>query len=359
MPLKIVRRADTGALTIVGTVSLSTGERLRVRQRAQSDRRSLAAEEAVAIEAQLLREAFHGERRGSRPFAAAVTSYIKAQPRSQRTLALLERILLAVGNVSLAAIDQEAIDRARDRLFKAQVTPATVLRDLITPVRAIMAHAARRRWCDVPEFEIPRQSAGRTRFLLPAEAERLLAAAAPHLRPLLLFLLGTGARMSEAIELEWRDVDLEGKRAILWRTKGGIRRDVQLPPRVAGELSERRREGAVFLTQRGRPYADKAREGGGHIKTAWRATLRRAGLDPALTPHDLRHTWASWRYATHKDLLLLKQEGRWSSVTLVERYAHLLPAGHEGEIKAFWKGDRDVEDRNIGREDLPIPRGAA
>jgi integrase len=30
---------------------------------------------------------------------------------------------------------------------------------------------------------------------------------------------------------------------------------------------------------------------------------------PELTPHDLRHTWASWHYALNRDLLLLKVEG--------------------------------------------------
>ena len=55
-------------------------------------------------------------------------------------------------------------------------------------------------------------------------AHRLIDAAAPHLKPLLTFIICTGARLSEAIELEWRDVDLEGARVIFWRTKTGRRR---------------------------------------------------------------------------------------------------------------------------------------
>lgn len=74
-------------------------------------------------------------------------------------------------------------------------------------------------------------------FLLPAEVERLIAAAAPHLRPLILFLVSTGACMSEAIEREWRDVDLTGGRAILWRTKAQRRRNVELPQRVRATLA--------------------------------------------------------------------------------------------------------------------------
>lgn len=46
------------------------------------------------------------------------------------------------------------------------------------------------------------------RWITYAEAEKLIAAAAPHLRPMVVFLLSTGARLSEALYLEWADVDL-------------------------------------------------------------------------------------------------------------------------------------------------------
>jgi integrase len=137
--------------------------------------------------------------------------------------------------------------------------------------------------------------------------------------------------MAEAIELEWRDVDLTGARVIFWRTKSGEPRRAFLPPAVVAALvSLPDRDGRVFRWKGG-DYADRGRQMGGHIKTAWKGAIRRAGLDPAVTPHDLRHTWASWHYAVNRDLLALKVEGGWSSVTLVERYAHLLPAGHKGQ----------------------------
>jgi integrase len=62
------------------------------------------------------------------------------------------------------------------------------------------------------------------------------------------------------------------------------------------------REGRVFQWRRG-GYKDRERQGGGQIKTAWRGALRRAELSADLTPHDLRHTWASWHYAVNHDLL--------------------------------------------------------
>jgi hypothetical protein len=35
MPLKVIRRKSTGALTISGTLTLSNGEKVRIQQRAQ------------------------------------------------------------------------------------------------------------------------------------------------------------------------------------------------------------------------------------------------------------------------------------------------------------------------------------
>jgi integrase len=334
MPLKVTRRAGTGALTITGTVAGT-----RIRRRAQSDDPKLAAEEAATIEADRLRTRWHGERRGSRTFAEAALNYIEAAPRSENTKARVRRLLLALGTVTLAEVDQDTAIRLRS-VLRPGAKPATYLREVVVPLRAIMRHAADRGWTAPLRIATPRIADGRTRYLLPDEAERLLHVAAPHIRPLLLFLLGTGARMSEALELQWRDVDLKGARAIFWRTKGGKRRVATIPPRIVALLANLPRSGAaVFRRRDGKPYAYHHRAYGGQVKTAWKGAIRRAQLDPELTPHDLRHTWASWHYAVHRDLLALKVEGGWSSVTLVERYAHLLPKGHEAAILDWHRAD--------------------
>lgn len=320
--------------TIVGSVG-----GLRIRRRAQSHDKKLAGEEAAALEAQLLRDAWHGQRRGVRPFAEAALSYLEAAPRSEHTKDYVRRISVALGKVNLDAVDQDAAVRLRRTMLPATAAPSTYLREVVTPLRAILRHAALRGWCDEPHIKAPRTPAGRTRYLLPHQAEALLAAAAPHLEPLLTFLLGTGARMAEAVYLDWRDVDLAGGRAIFWadRTKAGKRRNAFLPPRAVAALANLpRREGSVFLSDKGRPYTDRRGAYGGQIKNGWKGAIRRAGLDAELTPHDLRHTWASWQYALDRDLLRLKIEGGWSSVLLVERYAHLLPVGQEIAIRQFF-----------------------
>jgi len=343
MPLTVTRRKSIGALTISGTVA---GQ--RIRRRAQSNDPKLAAEEAAALETEILRTEWHGERRSARSFAEAALSYIESGPRSENHKARIHRLLKAIGDIPLAAANQEKALELKRKLLRPDAAPGTYTRAIIMPMRAILNYAQKLGWCDVPHFVVPRENKGRTRFLFPEEAERLIEAAAPHLRPLLTFLVGTGARMTEAVYIEWRDIDLTGGRAIFWanRTKSGKRRDAYLPPCAVLALANLpHREGPVFrwqtrLREDGTPrhvraYVDRERRYGGQIKTGWAGAVARAGLDLELVPHDLRHTWASWHYALHKDLIRLQQEGGWSTVTLVTRYAHLMPQGKEEAIRRF------------------------
>jgi integrase len=88
----------------------------------------------------------------------------------------------------------------------------------------------------------------------------------------------TGARVSEALGLDWRDVDLVHKRVVLRNTKNGKDRLVDLCPRAVTALEsvtgpKRRRQppepvirvGEVFRSHVGKPYEveSKAEQGGG------------------------------------------------------------------------------------------------
>ena len=193
----------------------------------------------------------------------------------------------------------------------------------------------------------------------------MVEASAPHLKRLLIFLFGTGARLGEALTLDWREVDLVGARVIFLpeKTKTKQRRIAKLPPAVVAALaSQPLRVGTVFRWEtnpgnapagrRIRTYAE--REGGGHIKTAWNGAIRRARLNPDLHPHCTRHSWASWHYAVHRDLLALKIEGGWATTSQVERYAHLMPQGHETDILVFW----GYAVSNLGTTEAPGPTAA-
>jgi integrase len=63
---------------------------------------------------------------------------------------------------------------------------------------------------------------------------------------------------------------------------------------------------------------------------------------PQARPHGLRHTWASWQYALHHDLLRLKEEGGWEVLSMVERYAKRVPSVYKEDIEDWFAGRVDL-----------------
>ena len=101
--LRIERRPDTGALTIVGTVA---GE--RIRKRAQSDNYKLAQEEeAAAIETELLRTQWHGPRRGTRPLRRGGDIVHRNPAAFEQSPWPTEPHLVAAGETKLKDVNQK------------------------------------------------------------------------------------------------------------------------------------------------------------------------------------------------------------------------------------------------------------
>lgn len=365
MPLKVVTRPGRKTLYIRGTVR---GQSL-FECTGTSDPDQAEAFRAKR-EAELWTESVYGKR-ATVTFAHAVTAYMEAEPRTETTRTHLRRLLLHFGTTKLENIGQHELDNAYKAILTkgTQATGATKLRAVLTPLRAVLEFAAIRGWCSKPAFQRPKVQQVRMQFLRPAEATALVEAAALHIQPLLIFLIGTGARMSEALELDWKDVDIVGKRAVVWQ-KQDDERHIDLPPVVLRALEGiKGRVGRVFRPVRcksaygsksskqiGATYYDTGRTGGGQIKTAWATACKNAGLPghyrvwipkgkdkektkfvPDLTPHCLRHTFATWHYCLHKDLLRLKDDGGWRTITMVTRYAKKMPDAYRDEIKE-WLG---------------------
>jgi integrase len=156
----------------------------------------------------------------------------------------------------------------------------------------------------------------------------LIAAADPHILPAIGFMLGGGCRSSEALGAQI--TNFYPATAELWLpdTKNGRPRMVQLPARardlVIGDgLPD---TGPICRTPRGRPYVLRT-NGGGQIAGAFKKACIAADLDPArITPHILRHTWATWFYAQTKDFGGLLDIGGWQKSDMAQRYRKIAPA---------------------------------
>ena len=143
-------------------------------------------------------------------------------------------------------------------------------------------------------------------------------------------------------ELSGPDVDQARRRVALLETKNGTDRGVPLHSRAFQALARLpQRDGPVFRRPDGGPYATR-RDGGGQIKTGFQAACRRAGI-VGFTPHDCRHTWATWFYRQTRDLKALMELGGWKSERMVMRYVHVNPDHHRAAIDSLPHGAEPVQ----------------
>lgn len=351
MPLRIIRRKGTSILWLSGTI-----EGRRVRESTGTDNPDLAEIKRAEREARLFKDAVAGLR-PSVPFSRAAAAYLAFEPRGLAQTRIVNRLAKALGPRITRDMGQNDADDAQRALCRPGAAPATIVRHVVSPLTSVLRFAARRGWCERPELQWPKLKRTRFAFLLPDQAEALISAAAPHLRPIITFMLSTGSRTGETLRLDWQDVDLGGGKAILWEdeTKTGNRRIIALPPRAVATLASLPlREGRVFLRDDGQPFVLRG-DGGGALRAGWATACRLAGLPgrerprqpgrspaasgcfrPDHTPHACRHTYATWHYAVHRDLLLLARDVGWKSTAIAERYAHIMPDGHQHAIRSFW-----------------------
>lgn len=306
MPIRIKPRKN-GIFYLRGTVQ---GKRFD--QSAHTRDRAEAQAIADKLGAEAFTRAVFGDRAVA-TFMEAVEAYLQAGGDETHMKALL----LEFGTKKLSDITQATVDRYAKK--REGAAPATLVRQVYTPLQAVMnfaASSAGGRLCDRPEFRKPTVKNGRTDYLKPAEAEAWLKVLPPYLGSLFTFYLATGCRASEALELEWKDVSPDRERVVFWETKGGYPRGVDLIQRARDALPDRV-EGHVFRNSRGEPW-----HGYDAINLMFRRHQERHPKLPPVHCHLLRHTWATWNYAATRDLTFLMGTGGWRSVTMVMRYTH-------------------------------------
>ena len=237
----------------------------------------------------------------------------------------LKPVIQHFGNTPLARIDQDAIERGARNTYP-RASNATLDRQFYTPTSAVLKHATKRGWCAPLILERPDVSVPTIRWLTLEEANRLIDACGDHLRPLVIFMIYTGARVGEALWLNWHSVDLARRHVVFPKTKNGDARGVPLHERVLVALANlRHREGEVFRRPDGLPYARPRRaddtSAGSRIKKAFAGACSRAGIED-FSAHGCRHTWATWHYAANRDVSALMRLGGWKTVSMVMRYVH-------------------------------------
>lgn len=186
-------------------------------------------------------------------------------------------------------------------------------RAALVPAQAVINHAAELQLC--PPIRVKRFDV-ETKEKTPATKEWLTAfgdQAAPNLRAFAWFMFYTGARPSEAVAVQWDDVDLTARTVLIRETKGGTERTAHLPAPLfvlLANLPHVRGRG-IFVYQR---YGD--------FQHAWDGAVERAKIK-RLTPHCCRHGFATGLLRRGVDVLTVAFLGGWKDAGQVLRtYGH-------------------------------------
>jgi integrase/recombinase XerD len=159
------------------------------------------------------------------------------------------------------------------------------------------------------------------------EVSRLINAAGTLFRrTLLMTLYGTGMRRSELAHLKIRDIDSQRMIIRVVAGKGGKDRDLPLSPTLLETLREywRWRKPKLYLfptRTRGLPVEEPISD-----KTVWIACSEaagRAGISKRVTPHTLRHSWATHLLEAGTDLRTIQVLLGHGDLETTAQYLHL------------------------------------
>lgn len=248
----------------------------------------------------------------------------------------------AAKNIAVEKADTEMVRAYLSRLNKAGIAPSTAARRL-SAIRQFyrFLHAEGVRTDDPSRaVDSPRQGRALPKYLSEDEVDRLLAAARAHdgaegMRRVALMevLYATGLRVSELVGLPLGALSRDG-RLLTVRGKGGKERLVPLTEPATDAVADYLDARKSFLPKRAAAQAERflfpSRSAGGHLTRARFAQILKelaaeAGLAPSrVSPHVLRHSFASHLLAHGADLRSLQQMLGHADIATTQIYTHVL-----------------------------------
>jgi integrase/recombinase XerD len=261
-----------------------------------------------------------------------------AAQRAPRTVEAYRRDLAAFGEWLGGPISRTSVEELETYLAElraAGLSSATIARR-VAALRSFFRHqmllGAR---ADNPaaELDLPRRQSRLPRTLSPAEAERLIEAAAgttPRAHrdcALVELLYGAGLRVGEAVGLAKTDVDLEN-RIVRALGKGNKERLVPIGRPAVEAVRRYLSRGRPFLDARHRPELFLNARGGPLTRAGAFLILRRlaakAGLDAErVHPHLLRHSFATHLLEGGADLRSVQEMLGHADLATTEIYTHV------------------------------------
>ncbi len=259
----------------------------------------------------------------------------------------LEQFALFLEKEGLEAhrVDRTAGRRYLAELHRRGLAPASIARK-VAALRAFYTHLVKKGVCKTHPLRglgAPRQPVCLPHPLSVDETVALLSAPDPGTpqgmrdRAILELLYASGIRVGELVRLDLGDVSW-GQRELRIQGKGGRMR-IALVGRPALEALRRylrkgrprqlkpgRPTEALFLNRSGGRLSDRS------VRTIVSRYAAMAGLDPTqVTPHTLRHTFATHMLEGGADLRIVQELLGHARLTTTQRYTHV-SRGHLRQV---------------------------
>jgi len=297
-----------------------------------------ALEEHAVLQRKIARGEMPPEADLRRTFDAVTREWLQSRKRERSVKGYrreLERnVFPALRSVAIASVTTAVLEDLQRKLIdRPNLSPRSVHHTMAI-VCSIVRHAWKRRYIPTnpaSAFEFVQYAERAYQWIRTrAEIEQLLAATSDPHRTMFALLVLTGMRRNEALHLQWVDVDLEGRLICVQRGPHGSPKgkrlryvpisDSLLPVMRRWRLLSGRATGLVFPGTGGRVRSENA------VSRLFKRALVRAGLDPSIRLHDLRHTYASHFVRDGGDIFRLSKYLGHATVLITERtYAHLVP----------------------------------
>jgi integrase/recombinase XerC len=233
------------------------------------------------------------------------------------------------GSVDFRAIKTNAIRSFVADLHRRKLSPATIERKIST-LRAFFRFLARKNIVDknpATAVPLPKKPKRLPKFLTVDEADALMASVdkkSPHAKrdkAILELFYSSGLRIAELHTVNVEDLDLL-KKVVRVTGKGSKERVVPVGRKALTALRELidetgKRKGPLFMSKPGKRLS---------LRTLYDIIVRqgvKSGILKRVTPHMLRHTFATHVLDGGADLRSIQEMLGHSSLSTTEKYTHV------------------------------------
>ena len=241
-------------------------------------------------------------------FEEAAALYLEARRSTPQWRVNIERLCAVIGDRLLTDIRQHVLVDAANALY-LNCKPSSRNSLVFTPVAAVIHYAAENDLCPYIRVKKLKEKKPEPRAMRKEDAAKLIAAADGKLKLLLIFLFSQGWRISDALRLQWQDINFT-EATVHYRISKTD--ECMTMPLNLTVLDMLRAEAQPHI---GRVFPWRGPSG---VYRHLGPLCNRAGV--FFTPHMARHSFATWLAAEGASEFEIMKAGAWRDHRSVFRY---------------------------------------